>query len=415
MRQFLLLALFFFTVLVSCSSDDEIVIKKGIIDDIPSSDKTNNDSEDSITIALNVILTGRDSYEDMSVSVVYDVDLMVNGFQKVNGEGEISFDVTNQIGKDLTIMVYENENSIPHFIEGTEITITNIQADKSISINIPPKKIYAANISVIKDDKPQESVKVYVLDSVSFDMFSPNLEISGLDLLESAQYAITNDKGVAEFDNIKIPILSNKYHFIVIIKEGIGLLERGLEYQGIVLSLDGTLKEDIIEVESVKSGQVTFNLETLFPNGIKIDLNNDDLVSTFETKVAENATVSFTDIPIGIYYAMISKNDACFSPISKLLIVEILENQTNIESISFEKSLTLTSNSNNPYTVTITCSDLSIKEFTINGNDSKEIDIPLGATMINVKQNSGYLFFPTEKEYSVSIECDNTTMLSFPN
>ena len=68
-------------------------------------------------------------------------------------------------------------------------------------------------------------------------------------------------------------------------------------------------------------------------------------------------------------------------------------------------------NSNNPYTVDVSGYD----SFTLSGNHYSTKTYEKGSYNIKVTQNSGYLFYPTEETYQVSVSCGSHDVVSFPN
>lgn len=67
-------------------------------------------------------------------------------------------------------------------------------------------------------------------------------------------------------------------------------------------------------------------------------------------------------------------------------------------------------NSSNPYTVSVS----GYNSFVLGGNKWIEKKYDKGSYIINVKQNSGYLFYPTEENYTVRLGCGDEATCSFP-
>lgn len=67
-------------------------------------------------------------------------------------------------------------------------------------------------------------------------------------------------------------------------------------------------------------------------------------------------------------------------------------------------------NSSNPYTVSVS----GYNSFVLGGNKWTEKKYDKGSYVIHVKQNSGYLFYPTEENYTVRLGCGDEATCSFP-
>ena len=67
-------------------------------------------------------------------------------------------------------------------------------------------------------------------------------------------------------------------------------------------------------------------------------------------------------------------------------------------------------NSTNPYTVSVS----GYGSFVLPGKKWIEKNYDKGSYVIQVKQNSGYLFYPTEETYTVRLGCGDNTTCSFP-
>ena len=67
-------------------------------------------------------------------------------------------------------------------------------------------------------------------------------------------------------------------------------------------------------------------------------------------------------------------------------------------------------NSSNPYTVSVS----GYGSFVLQGNHWIKKQYDKGSYIVNVKQNSGYLFYPTEESYTVRLGCGDEVVCSFP-
>ena len=67
-------------------------------------------------------------------------------------------------------------------------------------------------------------------------------------------------------------------------------------------------------------------------------------------------------------------------------------------------------NSSNPYTVSVS----GYSSFILQGKKWIDKTYDKGSYVIQVKQNSGYLFYPTEETYTVRLGCRENATCSFP-
>ncbi len=73
-------------------------------------------------------------------------------------------------------------------------------------------------------------------------------------------------------------------------------------------------------------------------------------------------------------------------------------------------TIRLSNNSTDPYSIFIDGN----YQATLNANTYSEYRLLEGVHKVQVKQNSGYLLYPTEKEYSVRIESMKSVEYVFP-
>ena len=75
-----------------------------------------------------------------------------------------------------------------------------------------------------------------------------------------------------------------------------------------------------------------------------------------------------------------------------------------------EGTIEFINNSTNPYTVSVS----GYGSFVLGGKKYTERSYEKGSYSIYVKQNSGYLFYPTEETYTVRVSCGSYNVVSFP-
>ncbi|MCX6350522.1 MAG: hypothetical protein NTX03_01530 [Bacteroidetes bacterium] len=72
--------------------------------------------------------------------------------------------------------------------------------------------------------------------------------------------------------------------------------------------------------------------------------------------------------------------------------------------------LQLINSSSNPYKIYIN----TVEQFDMDGGTTKKVSMKVGTYSIRVLQKSGYLVYPTDKSFSVTTSCGNTTDLIYP-
>lgn len=376
----------------------------------------------SAKTTLSVTLSGRDSYENISVGLYKKSEPLIRFVTKEVENAKASFDVAEYIGEELTIKAIEKMS------DGTEPPIAKINktienGDNSVSLEIPKKKVYDANIKVTKGGEPVKNVKVFAVDNVA-KLLLNNIAIGGSNMLKNAPNTTTNENGLAKFTNLPITA-GTTYNFVVVTQEA--NIPAGIKgkYKKIELTLDGTLQEGEIELPTTK---LTVNITSSNAlKGVEIRLYTNSVAATYAFDDAkyypnmktidadDTKKVVFEDIPEGSYYIYAKKKGACLASV-KIVAVQV-ENGSEIEkniTIKGIGKITLESTSENPYTVTITKSDDTKTSFVMEGETKKTVEVPLGATEIYVKQNSGYAFYPTKKNYTVNVACGSTETVNFP-
>ena len=86
--------------------------------------------------------------------------------------------------------------------------------------------------------------------------------------------------------------------------------------------------------------------------------------------------------------------------------------QNNYVTITIRRpvgTIMLKNISSNPYTVTI-----GSEQYVVEGGATKTIETSLGSKNINVRQKSGYILYPTVKDYTGTVTCDEILTVTFP-
>lgn len=73
-------------------------------------------------------------------------------------------------------------------------------------------------------------------------------------------------------------------------------------------------------------------------------------------------------------------------------------------------TITLVNNSSNPYNIYFN----GAHEYTMQGGTRQDVTKPKGSYSIKVEQESGYVLYPTVKEYSTTLSGCDTKTVSFP-
>lgn len=417
MKKKLLLLLSILTLTFnSCSKDENSVVTEDTSittnDDGINENNTNENNTITKSSTLNIKLSGRTIYNNIYVSIrIGEDNNILEALEKVKNDGTISFNVVPYINQKLTIKVHEKTGDITPVLNGTTKTKTILENENNLTINIPEAKIYGAKIRITKDGIAKKGVTVYAINSSLFISLKPLIERQGSSILTNSESQVTNSEGFVEFRNLAISS-SKEYHFVIVTKEPTSPITFDTKYEEVILNLDGTLKEGSINLKLEKTGNISVILSDISVTGILIEVydKNDKIILT-KTSLSSNVTIS--DIPIGEYDIFASKLSECIFAKQKYRI-SVTENQTNSLTVKFKKSLKLINESNNPYTITINDSKGSETILTMDGNSEKEFILPSGATTINVKQLSGFLFFATENDFNVNISCNQKSEQSFP-
>jgi len=84
---------------------------------------------------------------------------------------------------------------------------------------------------------------------------------------------------------------------------------------------------------------------------------------------------------------------------------------TPVENTKKYGQIQVLNNSSSPYTVTIKGNTSS--SFTLNGQQSITKTVEVGFYHVHVKQQSGYIFYPTEHDYEFYVKENQTSIVSF--
>ncbi|MCG8900628.1 hypothetical protein G1K97_02030 [Tenacibaculum finnmarkense] len=156
MKKVLLILLSIFALsFTSCGGDEDNNIEETTTETESESsddDDENESDSDSDKATLYISLEGREIYENISISTKKEENgnILITK-EDVSTDGKKSFDVSEYIGIDLFLTVYEKQGDITPILVETLTKVTIQEGDNNISIKIPAKKVYGAKIKVTKD------------------------------------------------------------------------------------------------------------------------------------------------------------------------------------------------------------------------------------------------------------------------
>lgn len=364
---------------------------------------------------LNINATGRNSFNNIELWIGHkDTNsFVVEERIALPQDGKITIDVSKYIGKTLTVQAMEkNGNTTTELPNPAQVTIVKNQTH-NISLNLTeaPKKVYNANITVTKNGKPQSDIKVYAVPSTHYALLA-TIFTTGSKALDNIKEIIsvkTDGDGVAKFTNLQASLTKN-YQFAVITKES-SPMQQG-KYASVSIKLDDTTTQT--GTIDLKSTSLKINITS----NKNIDNTSIKLYSPLSTytPTIKNGKIEIEDINAGEYVIMnttSSKECIVFSTYT-ISVKEDVHNEKNITA-NVGNTLTLKNNSSNSYTVVVKHADGKEETFVMKGNTTKELQTSTGTATISVKQNEGYVFYPTEEKKSANITCGKTSSVCFPS
>ena len=322
--------------------------------------------------------------------------------------GKASIDVSGYIGKKLYFIVRKDNEYL-----STEVAKTITEGDNAITL-IAVAKSYTAKIKVLSNGTPVNNKKVYATTNVYFlgiqallIMSKGNAEQIPANNIKAA--VNTNAEGIAVFENLKPEVSNlNGYTFFVV---------TSLEpyYQKVERTMDGTAQEATITLsdsqtqerkvpvtfyvkdannKAVKDAKVTVGTEvgTTNHSGL-VDIQapvNTQINYTVKTPCNQTKTGSYTTNP----------------HITNMVMVTL----TSAENCNSKGTLTLKNTSSNPYTVKV-----GNRTFVMEGKSTETLEVALETYTVSWKQNSGYMFYPTEGSTTAEFSSNRKSItISFP-
>lgn len=322
--------------------------------------------------------------------------------------GKASIDVSGYIGKKLYFIVRKDNEYL-----STEVAKTITEGDNAITL-IAVAKSYTAKIKVLSNGTPVNNKKVYATTNVSFFgiqalliMSKGNAEQIPANNIKAA--VNTNAEGIAVFENLKPEVSNlNGYTFFVV---------TSLEpyYEKVERTMDGTAQEATITLsdsqtqerkvpvtfyvkdannKAVKDAKVTVGTEVGTTNHLGlVDIQapvNTQINYTVKTPCNQTKTGSYTTNP----------------HITNMVMVTL----TSAENCNSKGTLTLKNTSSNPYTVKV-----GNRTFVMEGKSTETLEVALETYTVSWKQNSGYMFYPTEGSTTAEFSSNRKSItISFP-
>ena len=373
-----------------------------------NSNNDNNNNNTAKTATAQIIVSGVTDGVKVLVAETSFIGsvFLLESATVVNGKASI--DVSGYIGKKLYFIVTKDNEYL-----STEVAKTITEGDNAITL-IAVAKSYTAKIKVLSNGTPVNNKKVYATTNVSFFgiqalliMSKGNAEQIPANNIKAA--VNTNPEGIAVFENLK-PEASNLngYTFFVV---------TSLEpyYQKVERTMDGTAQEATITLsdsqtqerkvpvtfyvkdannKAVKDAKVTVGTEVGTTNHLGlVDIQapvNTQINYTVKTPCNQTKTGSYTTNP----------------HITNMVMVTL----TSAENCNSKGTLTLKNTSSNPYTVKV-----GNRTFVMEGKSTETLEVALETYTVSWKQNSGYMFYPTEGSTTAEFSSNRKSItISFP-
>ena len=372
-----------------------------------NSNNDNNNNNTAKTATAQIIVSGvTDGVVWVAETPFRGSVFLLESATVVNGKASI--DVSGYIGKKLYFIVRKDNEYL-----STEVAKTITEGDNAITL-IAVAKSYTAKIKVLSNGTPVNNKKVYATTNVYFlgiqallIMSKGNAEQIPANNIKAA--VNTNAEGIAVFENLKPEVSNlNGYTFFVV---------TSLEpyYQKVERTMDGTAQEATITLsdsqtqerkvpvtfyvkdannKAVKDAKVTVGTEvgTTNHSGL-VDIQapvNTQINYTVKTPCNQTKTGSYTTNP----------------HITNMVMVTL----TSAENCNSKGTLTLKNTSSNPYTVKV-----GNRTFVMEGKSTETLEVALETYTVSWKQNSGYMFYPTEGSTTAEFSSNRKSItISFP-
>ncbi|QZE15920.1 hypothetical protein K4L44_08830 [Halosquirtibacter laminarini] len=399
----------------SCGKDDGLVVTKQSSSSSTTTTTTvtpvSPTSKPKTKVKLSIALSGRSSYSNIYISLRKQKNGKIYEFIKpVDVNGNLTLDVSDYTDKTVYLSVHHKENEIYNIIKEADQTVSIGKQDDNLVIQLPKEKVYDVTITVLKGEKPAAGIAVYAINKWLWKSTDELLASMGTSILSAFPTAKTDAQGHALFKDLSISI-SNEYIFVAIYKDVVATLGDKCIYESAALVLNGEKQQAEIKQQL---GKLKLYLDTNYPESIQFTLKT-LMAKDINKKVSTSNEVLFDAIEPGEYILTAVKGEGCVTPEESVYVIKIDGTETKKQTISFKKNLVLNCTSSNPYTATVTDSNGNKISYRVGGKQKMMINVPFGKVKIEIKQISGYLFFPTKESYSRSVRCGDILSVSFPS
>ena len=322
--------------------------------------------------------------------------------------GTATIDVSEYIGRKLYFIVEKDNEYL-----STEVEKTIAEGDNTIALTATAKD-YTVKIKVVNNGTAVSGKKVYAADSYTFQALSYGLKTGNgnENLLTSTKNATTNAQGIATFSDFRPTYNNQKYTFFVVTSSS-------PYYKEVELAIDGTAKESTITLAGSQAQTRKVNVE-FFVRDSNEYLNNVKITIEGQTKstntigsvkgyvvfeLEQNKSFSYTaTTPCG------HTKTGSFTTNAYSNIVQVTLNTTENCNNQAKGTLIIKNNSKNPYTVKVGSST-----FVMEGKTTKTLEVALETYTVSWKQNSGYMFYPTEGSTTAEFSSNRKSItISFP-
>ena len=322
--------------------------------------------------------------------------------------GKASIDVSGYIGKKLYFIVRKDNEYL-----STEVAKTITEGDNAITLTAVAKS-YTAKIKVLSNGTPVNNKKVYATINVSFlgiqallIMSKGNAEQIPANNIKAA--VNTNAEGIAVFENLKPEVSNlNSYTFFVV---------TSLEpyYQKVECTMDGTAQEATITLSESQTQErkvpVTFYVKDANNKAVKdakvtvgTEVGTTDYLGLVDIQAPVNTQINYT---VKTLCNQTKTGSYTTNPhITNMVMVTL----TSAENCNSKGTLTLKNTSSNPYTVKV-----GNRTFVMEGKSTETLEVALETYTVSWKQNSGYMFYPTEGSTTAEFSSNRKSItISFP-
>lgn len=219
----------------------------------------------------------------------------------------------------------------------------------------------------------------------------------------------TNAEGIAVFENLKPEVSNlNGYTFFVV-------TSLDPYYQKVERIMDGTAQEATITLSDSQTQErkvpVTFYVKDANNKAVKdakvtvgTEVGTTDYLGLVDIQAPVNTQINYT---VKTLCNQTKTGSYTTNPhITNMVMVTL----TSAENCNSKGTLTLKNTSSNPYTVKV-----GNRTFVMEGKSTETLEVALETYTVSWKQNSGYMFYPTEGSTTAEFSSNRKSItISFP-